>query len=172
MKRILILGSCGAGKSTFAKRLHEILGLPIIHLDEHCWMPGWVRPDKSAWEKTVQDLISGEKWIMDGNYRSSLHLRIPAADTVILLDFPRMTCLWRILKRRLRKNRLDCIVGCREKIDFELLFWILWKFPRVNRRQVLKTLEEVKNKKDIYVLKTNKDVNRFIISLANPPRQH
>jgi len=162
MRRILIIGSNGAGKSTLAKKLNEVSGLPIVHLDEHYWKPGWIRPSKLEWNKTVQDILKGEEWIMDGNYSSTLEMRIPAADTIVLLDFPRLVCLWRILKRRFKKNRPDCIVGCEEKIDFEFLVWVLWKFPHTNRKQILKTFVEIENEKNIHILKTDKDVAKFV----------
>jgi adenylate kinase family enzyme len=164
MKRILILGSSGAGKSTFAKRLHGRLGLPIIHLDQHFWKPGWERPINFEWEKAVEDLAKKDEWIMDGNYRKSLEKRLPFADTIILLDFSRWTCLWRILKRRITNNRQDYLEGCKERINFEFLIWILWKFPHNSRGLILKRLKEVENDKKVYILKSNKDIDNFINS--------
>src|SRR3989338_1002761 len=117
MKRILVIGSAGAGKSTFAKRLHEKLGLPLIHLDQHYWRPGWVKPEKIEWERKVKELLGGESWIIDGNYRSTLHLRLPAADAIIFLDFSRWRCFWGIVRRRCFKDRQEKLAGSPEQIS-------------------------------------------------------
>jgi adenylate kinase family enzyme len=102
MNRILVLGSPGAGKSTFSRRLGIVLGFPVIHLDAHFWKPGWEKPERKAWIETQRELIaSSESWIMDGNYGSTIEVRLREADTVILLDIPRRVCLSRVFRRRL-----------------------------------------------------------------------
>ncbi|MDA3815169.1 MAG: hypothetical protein PF549_02275 [Patescibacteria group bacterium] len=162
MKRILIIGSCGAGKSTLAKKLHEILGIEIIHLDQHYWKPNWTRTETEEWEKKVEKLLEKEEWIMDGNYRSTMGLRIPHADTIIWLGFSPIVCFYRILKRRLKNKRIDELAGCKERVTFELLRWVLWKFPRENKKDILKKIEEVKDEKDVFILKSNQEVENFL----------
>lgn len=164
MKKILIFGSCGAGKSTFAKRLHEILDIETIHLDQHYWKPDWTKTESEEWQKRIAELIQGEQWIMDGNYRSTMDIRLPQADTVIWLDFPPAVCFYRLCKRRLKNNRADKLDGCRERVTFELLRWVLWKFPRENRKDIIKRLESVKNEKAIYILRSNEDIESFFKS--------
>lgn len=128
MTRILVLGSPGAGKSTFSRRLAAVLGIPVIHLDAHFWKPGWEKPEREAWIETQRELIeSSESWIMDGNYGSTIDVRLRAANTVILLDVPRYICLHRVLKRWLRyrnSSRPDMAEGCTEKVDLEFLRYI------------------------------------------------
>jgi adenylate kinase family enzyme len=75
MKRVLVIGSSGAGKSTFSRRLGEITGIKVIHLDKLHWRAGWVEPSKIEWRKTVEDNLKKEAWIMDGNYSGTLALR-------------------------------------------------------------------------------------------------
>ena len=104
---------------------------------------------------------------MDGNYRSSLDMRLPQADTVILLDFSPPVCLYRLLKRRIKADRADEIAGCQERINFELLKWVLWTFPRVNRKEIEKKLESSKKQKDIFILRSNKDVDLFLLDKIN-----
>src|SRR5688572_30960534 len=78
MKRILVIGSGGAGKSTFARRLGKILSIEVIHLDSIYWRPGWIETPKQEWKKRVEHLIAGDSWIMDGNYSGTLQLRFEA----------------------------------------------------------------------------------------------
>ncbi len=99
MKRVAIIGSGGAGKSTLAKRLGEVTGLPVIHLDQHFWNPHWTETPIPEWERRHETLLERERWVMDGNYGSTMNERLDAADTVIFLDMPRLFCVVRVLKR-------------------------------------------------------------------------
>ncbi len=104
MRRVLVLGSPGAGKSTFARALAALTGLPLIHLDAHYHLPGWQEPDPAEWDARLDGLIAGGTWIIDGNFGSSLDRRLARADTAILLDYPTLVCLSRktpAIKRRL-----------------------------------------------------------------------
>ena len=74
-QRIMVIGSGGAGKSTFARQLAALTGLPVIHLDRHYWRPRWERTPTEEWNGIVQDLAAGAAWIIDGNYTNSLPLR-------------------------------------------------------------------------------------------------
>ena len=132
MQRVLVIGHCGAGKSTLAVELGKILDLPVIHLDRHFWNPGWVETEKEAWREKVHQLVSGERWIIDGNYDGTLDIRLPRADTVIFLDFPTRVCMWRIARRIISgygKTRHDLAPGCPEKIDGEFILYS-WRFRR------------------------------------------
>jgi adenylate kinase family enzyme len=83
MKRIAIIGSCGAGKSTLARQMGTILGLEVIHLDSFFWKPGWVETPRVEWRSTVENLVKRETWIIDGNYGSTFDIRLEAADTIV-----------------------------------------------------------------------------------------
>lgn len=128
MKRILILGNPGAGKSTLAVRLGNILDIPVTHLDKLFWQPGWKEMESDKWVNMQADLIAGEKWIIDGNYFTTIERRLPHADTIIYLNFSTGLSLWRIFKRiftNLGKNRSDMGDGCPEKFDFIFLKFAL-----------------------------------------------
>ncbi len=99
MKKVLVIGSGGAGKSTFSRRLGDVLGIDVIHLDQLYWQPNWVEPAKAEWAGTVEKLLTGDSWIMDGNYGGTRTIRMNACDTAILLDLPRTICVFRVLKR-------------------------------------------------------------------------
>jgi adenylate kinase family enzyme len=132
MKRVLIIGSCGAGKSTFAKRLHHRTGLKLIHLDRFYHQPNWGKPLDEEWYGIVKEFIKEDEWIMDGNYGGTMELRMKRADTVIWLDLPRILCTYRILKRTLQyrnKSRPDMAAGCRERFDREFTKYV-WNFRR------------------------------------------
>lgn len=163
MKRILIIGSCGSGKSTLAKVLSEKLNLPLIGLDQYYWKSGWIRSAEDEWRKKVFELIKEDKWIMEGNYQSTFDIRFPASDTIIILNINRITCFWRTWKRRILKNRIDKLNGCDEKIDFELMRWILWGYPTRGRKQINSFLKQYPDKNIIFI-KNSKDLKRLMNS--------
>ena len=82
-RRVLVDGMMGSGKSTFARTLGATTGLPVIHLDLHYWRPGWVRPTDDDWREQQRSLLSGDAWIVDGNYNETLPLRLERAETVV-----------------------------------------------------------------------------------------
>ena len=89
MWRVLVVGSGGAGKSTFARELGARRGLPVVHLDRLYRRPPWTETPPDEWQEVVQSVVADERWVIDGNYSGTLELRLGAADTAILLDVPR-----------------------------------------------------------------------------------
>ena len=169
MKRVLVIGSGGAGKSTFAKRLHEILEIEVIHLDTLYWNPGWVETPKDEWEKIVRELTQRDSWIIDGNYSGTLDIRIAACDTVIFLDVARTVCLWRVFKRVLffrNGRRTDMAEGCDERFNLEFMKWI-WDYPKRTRPKVLKLLKD--SSKNVVRLRTRYDIERFLDDVRATP---
>jgi adenylate kinase family enzyme len=168
MQRVLVIGSGGAGKSTLARQLGERLGLPVIHLDAHYWQAGWTETPTDEWTAQVARLIGDEAWVMDGNYSGTLDLRIPAADTIVFLDLPRIVCLWRVLRRRLAfhgRARPDVRPGCPERISWEFIDWI-WNYRARQRPRVLARLRAVAGEKRVFVLRSSREVKGFIQGLG------
>ena len=167
MDRVLIVGSGGAGKSTFAKQLGEILEIDVDHLDKYFWKPGWVKPPEEEWMATVAKLIRRERWIIDGNYSGTLDQRVARCDTMILLDTSRLLCVWRILKRRLiylNRTRPDIAKGCDEKLDFEFVSWV-WNYPRHTRPKILNLMQSNSEQKRMVRLRSDSEVRQFLNSL-------
>ena len=95
MKRIMIIGCPGSGKSTFARALAPKTGLPLHHLDMMYWNPDRTTKPKEEFRAALREIINLPDWIIDGNYGSTLELRMEACDTVIFL------CLWRDIYKHL-----------------------------------------------------------------------
>ena len=164
MRKVLVIGSGGAGKSTFAKRLGARLGTEVVHLDSIYWNAGWVETPKAEWAKKVEEILARDRFIMDGNYSGTLELRLRACDTVVFLDLPRALCFWRVLKRSLRywnRSRPDMADGCRENFNLEFLRWV-WSYPERTRPKVLEMLNEHAQSKKIISLRSPKEVEKFL----------
>jgi|SRR6185312_5205856 len=149
MKRVLILGRGGAGKSTLARRLGEITRLPVIELDKIFWQPGLVPTSRDQWIAMQQKLVHEERWIMDGDLGpyDAVAVRLRAADTIIFLDFSLLRCAWRALRRS------------RERADFWR--WLL-AYRRKSRPILMDAIARHAPNAKLHVLRDRKEVRRFL----------
>jgi adenylate kinase family enzyme len=168
LQRILIIGCSGAGKSTLARALAEKLALPLIHLDREYWLPGWKEPARAAWRAKVESLAATECWVMDGNYASTFDLRMPRADAVIVLDLPRITCLWGILTRPLRhwgRQRPDMGAGCIERYDWPFVLYV-WRFKRDQMPKIMMAISQLRAETKIMFLHSRRAIRTCIASAS------
>lgn len=173
MQRILIIGISGAGKSTFGRALAERTDLPLVHLDSEFWQPGWVETKRALWWPKVAALAAGQQWIIEGNYGSSLHLRLPRADTVIWFDFPRLKCLRRAIWRSVKSYgqvRPDMSPGCPEKFDPD--FWhYIWQFNERERPKIAQAIAAHGAHLKPVIFRRDGDARTFLASLPQHPDQ-
>jgi adenylate kinase family enzyme len=123
----MIIGPCGAGKSTLAFALAERRGLPLFHMDKLAWKPGWIDRSSVELSEVLRPIVASERWLIEGNYGSTLPDRLRRADTIVYLDFPIWLCLLRLLRRIWRyrgRTRPDMTEGCPERFDFEFLWYV------------------------------------------------
>jgi adenylate kinase family enzyme len=168
VERVLVLGGCGAGKSVFARQLGALIDAPVIHLDAEYFQPGWVEPEPAAWLARVAELTAAQRWIMDGTYHNTLQLRLPHADTAIVLDLPTPLCLSRIFLRIVTKYgrvRADAAPGCPERFDPEFITYAALYRKRILPR-VLAHLKDFAGQ--VIVLRTPREVDAFLATRAEP----
>ncbi len=165
MDRILIIGIQGSGKSTFANKLGKKLNLEVIHLDKYYYPHPhrWEHTQtKKEWRETVRNLISKDKWIMDGNYNSTLELRLSRADTVIFFKFNRFISLYGAVRRTFdRTQPFDKTEGIFNYLSWDLVKHII-KYPK---KKVLRMLDPHKNTKKIFVVKNRKQAQKLLEEL-------
>lgn len=169
MNRVLVIGPGGSGKSTMSVSLGGSTGLPVIHLDAVFWRPGWDRIPPDEWQAVTTDILARERWILDGNYGSTMARRVEAADTIIFLDMPRLLCLWRVILRRLRyrgRARPSLPEGCEEQLSFQFVWWLLG-YPQTRRPGVLSLLDRARAEgKRVVILRSSRAVVRFLHDAA------
>jgi adenylate kinase family enzyme len=168
VKRVAVVGSGGAGKSTFAARLGQRTGIPVIHLDRLFWKPGWVETPREEWRQMQGEFLSGESWIADGNYGATLDVRLARADTVIVLSLPRWRCTLRALKRTLAHRGQDIQAdGCPERVDLTFLRWV-WRYPKDSRPRLDAALERHRDRLAVVELTSSAAMEAFIDQLPGP----
>ena len=125
MRRIIVVGSQGSGKTRLAINLGRKLDLPVIHLDVLYWRPGWQPSDTASFRTRVTEAIAGDDWVIDGSFSGlAFDLTITRADILVVIDRPRWLCQWRILWRSAfdrDRTRPDLPEGCPEQFDWKLM---------------------------------------------------
>lgn len=160
VKRILVIGSPGSGKSTLSRKISQKLGILCVHLDRIFWQPNWVQTPKEQFDLMLQQELEKESWIIDGNYKRTLQHRLQYADTVIWLDLPTLTCMLRVLCRH-GKKRPDMTEECVEKFDKDFVQFLgyIWNFKR---EQSVKMAQMLNNcSANVIIIKNKKQLEAF-----------
>lgn len=160
MKKVIVIGCPGAGKSTFSRKLSAKTELPLYYLDMI-----WHRPDRTVigrdeFDKRLAEIINEDKWILDGNYARTLSMRLAQCDTVFFFDLPLEECIEGV-KSRLGKERED-MPWTDDELDPEFLQWIL-DFPRDVVPEINEYLADFC--KTIHRFKSRSEADSFIESL-------
>jgi adenylate kinase family enzyme len=169
MQRILVMGSSGSGKSTFARRLSVATDIPFVSLDALFWKPGWTPSEAAEFGERVAEAALRPRWIMDGNY--FLHageLRRQLADTIVWFDLPRVTCMVGVMKRIFRtygQVRPEMAEGCPEKIDPEF-FRYVWTYRDRQRPKLLKYLEGLRPDQTLIWFSERTQADHYLMNLT------
>ena len=157
MKRIVLIGPGASGKSTLARQLGEITGLPVVELDKLFWQPGPVKTSRDQWVELQQRLVGADEWIMDGDLGpyDAIEVRLGAADTIIFLDFSLARCAWRALRRS------------SERLEFWL--WLL-RYRRRSRPFLLNAISEHAPNAAVHFLREPEAVTLFVADVVRQSR--
>lgn len=157
--------SAGAGKSTFARKLREKTGIELHHLDAVFWKPGWVESGLQEFSDAQREIVKKKQWIIEGNYSNTFEIRAAACDTVIYLEVPLYLCLYRVLKRwvtNLGKTRPDMAAGCREKMDWKFIKFIVITYGLRKKKMAERLDRFAAEGKEVIVLKNRLDIDSFL----------
>ncbi len=159
MNRVIVIGCPGAGKSTFARDLRDITGLPLYYLDMIWHKPDMTNVSREEFDRRLDDILRGNEWIIDGNYQRTLERRIIKCDTVFLLDYPTDVCL-EGAKRRVGTKRED-MPWVETEFDKEFGRDIE-VFSRAKLPQIYELLDKYKEGREIFVFKTREQADKFL----------
>jgi len=170
LQRIWITGSSGSGKTTLANIIGSKLNIPVYHNDKIFWLDNWQERPVNEQINIARGISEKDRWIYEGNrfnyYKKDG--RYNRCDTIIFLEINRFTCLYRFVRRYLKyrgTQRPDITEGCIEKIDIDIVKYILIDYPkRKNERQKLFN-EGKKDKKNIVILSGKKSINKWLKTL-------
>lgn len=168
MEKVIVIGCPGAGKSTFARKLHDITGLPLYYLDMLWHKPDKTNSSREEFDTRLREIIGTEKWIIDGNYGRTLEMRLRECDTVFLLDFPIDICLAGA-QSRIGKIRED-MPWVETEFDEEFRQWILG-FPQNETPAIYELLNKYKDQKDIIIFKSREDMENTIYNACRTVRK-
>lgn len=158
MQKVMVIGCPGSGKSTFSRALSQITGLPLTHLDMLYWNADKTTVERSVFLERLSAVLQKDAWIIDGNYSSTMELRMQECDTVFFLDYPADICLQGV-KDRQGKPRPDTPWVETEE-DTEFLEYIQ-NFYKENRPQVLELLQKYSHK-TIYIFQNRREAHMFL----------
>ncbi|GAB6926278.1 DNA topology modulation protein [Paenibacillus sp. JCM 10914] len=170
MTRIMIIGSGGSGKSTFAAALGDKWQMPVYHLDAYYWKPGWTPTPNDEWDHFLDQIVSEDEWIIDGHYGRTLETRMNRSDIIIFFDLSPWITTYRVIKRRIKyhgKTRPDLNEGCPERLDWEFVKWT-WNFRRDKRPGILQLLSKHGENKRIIIFKNKAEVTEFFTGQESP----
>ncbi|MFP7696729.1 adenylate kinase [Trueperella sp. LYQ143] len=165
MRKVLVIGCPGAGKSTFARRLHGIVGLPLHHLDLLFWNEDKTFVPASIFKGRQEKILNTDNWIIDGNYESTLERRLLFADTIFFLDYPLDVCIAGV-KERSGKFRPDLPWKENENDEtFEELVSFIRDFHKSGRQKISALLGTCSGK-EVYHFKSRDEATMYLNALC------
>lgn len=166
--KIVVAGYSSSGKSTFAKRLSKHYQIDVLHIDTIFFGPNWVKRDVELVEQDIHAFMKKDSWIIDGQYRKLVPERYEACDQLFIFDFNRFKCLYGAILRRIKyrnQNRDTIAEGCKERLNFSFIWWILFSGRRKSSKQLLRSYQEKYANKTV-VFRSRKQVNRYLESIG------
>lgn len=163
--RIAIIGCGGSGKTYLANKLAALLNLPLTHLDGVYYDAEWNPLPQDEFAAIQRDLVSAPRWLIEGNYAGTLPIRLAAADTVIFLDLPGITCLAGIVRRRLRyRGGQHAQEGVYDRLTWSFIRYI-WGYRKSMRPRVRQLLAEHGGNVRLVSLTSRRQADRFVAQL-------
>lgn len=166
VRRIMIVGQPGAGKSTLAARLGERTGLPVIHIDKIHWQAGWVERSKAEKTRLCHEAEQQDRWVFEGGHSATWPSRLARADMLVWLDLPVWLRLWRVFRRAIvgfGRTRPDMAEGCPERLrSLPEFITYIWTTRRSAQQKLQKLLQSAPDECEVVRLQSDADSAAFL----------
>ncbi|MGW9205688.1 topology modulation protein [Embleya sp. NPDC055664] len=166
MDKVAVIGCGGSGKSHLARQLGAILHAPVTHLDAAFFDDEWNPLPMEKFAALQHDLVAAPSWVIDGNYNSTLQIRLEACDTVVLMDVSTPAALWGILSRQVRHGAGHRGNGVHNRITWGVLKYVA-TYRRRMRPRVLAKIDAFARHADVVLLTNRRHTRRWLESLAS-----
>ena len=164
MEKVIIIGCPGSGKSTFGRKLHRVTGLPLYHLDMMYWNEDETIVPEDVFHRRLHNAMRNPRWIIEGNYESSMEIRMQACDTIFFLDYPTEVCLEGI-EARVGQTRSDIPWVEKDTPDETLVSFV--KSFRWESRPLIVSLLRKYSSKNVIVFKTRTESEEYLSLSGN-----
>ena len=168
MNRIMVIGCPGAGKSVFSRQLGKITGIEVIHLDNLWWKPDRTTVSREEFDEKLAAVLKQETWIIDGDYRRTMEVRMKACDTVIFLDYPPVICRQGI-RERIGEKRDD--LPWIEKEENQQLLEAVNNYASIRRPAVRELLEKYRDRQ-IMIFRSRQQAQKWLDDLEKKGNEH
>ena len=163
-QRILVVGSPGAGKSTFARKLHDTLDLPLFYLDMLWHKANRTTVSREEFDAELDAILRRDRWIIDGNYARTLERRLERADIVFLFNLPAEECLAGAAAR-IGRPRED-LPWTEHELDAEFAEYIR-RFPIDQLPQLLAALDARPRDTSLITFHSREEADAYIEALRS-----
>lgn len=160
MRKVIVIGCPGSGKSTFSRALHKVTGIPLYHLDMMYWNADRTTVDRTVFRERLEEVIQKDEWIIDGNYGTTMELRLEACDTVFFLDYPVDVCLEGIRERKGKKREDMPWIEPENEEDNEFIDFIK-SYNAESRPKVMELLNRYSSK-NIHIFRSRNEADEFV----------
>ncbi|GAA1273008.1 topology modulation protein [Planotetraspora silvatica] len=165
MRRVAVVGCGGSGKSYVARELGRLLGAPVTHLDGIFFDDEWNSLPPGKFEAAQREVVAARSWVVDGNYNSTLRVRLDACDTVVFMDVPTWAALWGIVSRQFRHGAGQHSAGVYNRINVAVLRYVA-TYRRRMRPQVLTKIHEHGGHATVIRLTSRRRTRRWLEQVA------
>lgn len=162
MNKVIIIGCPGSGKTTFAEKLQKCTGLPLYYLDAIWHKPNKTHIPREEFDRKIGEIFETPKWIIDGNYKRTIEMRMKQSDTVFLFDLPVEVCLQGVTDR-VGKERYD-LPWLETQVDPEFRQFIE-DFPKDTLPYIYELIKKYKDEKSVIIFKSREEADEFIEKL-------
>jgi adenylate kinase family enzyme len=169
--RVVVIGNGGSGKTTAARRLAAIIDAPVTHLDAVYYDSNWRTLSSEDFAGAQRAIVATKRWVIDGNFASTLPIRLAAADMVIFLDLHPLACLWGICQRRWKYGGgQHTAVGIYDRVTWQFIVYVV-NYRRKMSPRIRRLIADHARQARVHIAKSRRALDRLLDTIEGNARQ-